>query len=109
MGEYEMKIQKTSITAYHQEKNRNRTKKQVILWLINHYKSLTDHELMNMTGWPRNIVSSRRNELVKESKVVFDEVVYDLESNKKVISWKPRWTKKTANNNSAEVKHNEVD
>lgn len=85
-----MKTRETSITAYTQEKTRNQTKKQRILTLIKEHPAITDHTLMNLTGWPRNVVSARRNELAAEGRIVEDSVVFDCETKKKVTAWRAR-------------------
>ena len=84
------KIQQTSITAYHQEKQRNLSKKQQIYNIIKNQNLLgiTDHQIMIWTGWPRNIVSARRRELVQENKIIQDGTVYDGETKKDVCLWR---------------------
>jgi hypothetical protein len=83
-----MKPQQTSITAYHQEKKHNASKKAQILDFIKIFGSATDHDLIHASGWPRNVVSARRRELVIEGVVVEAGLVFDAETRKTVMSWR---------------------
>ena len=83
-------IQETSRTAYWDTQATSIEQREKVRQMYEKYGASTDKEIQFYTGIPANLVSARRNELIKQGKVRKWDQRKCKSTGRKVIAWELR-------------------